>query len=255
MTSFIANIGVVAALVVAGLGGSAHAYLQDYTDEQIANHSRALQFQRAGNDELAASLYTVGCYDHGVVESCLNLGILYDLGRISASSSARTAELANETLQMACDGGMAAGCLLAGIHYATGDGVAQNYATAASLYRRACDGDDAAGCLRAGRYYAVGRGVAQNYATAVNFFRRACEGDEAQACTLVGNAYERGEGVAQNYTTAAYYLRRACRSDDGAGCVGLSLLYYDGNGVPQNPNEARRLLQRACALGRTAVCE
>lgn len=219
MISFTANLSIVAALVVAVLGGPAQAYLQDYTDDQSVNHSRALRLHRAGNYEEAAGIYAVGCYHYDVVESCLNLGILYDQGRITATSSARAAELANETLQMACDGGMAVGCRRAGIHYASGDG------------------------------------VAQNYATAVNFFRRACEGDDAAGCRLVGRAYERGEGVAQNYTTAANFYRRACEGDNGIGCLGLALLYSDGLGVSQNRYEANRLRQRACANGVSAACE
>ena len=53
----------------------------------------------------AASLYQQAC-DGGAVESCYNLGVLYENGAGVTRDLARAASL----YQQACDGGLAQGC-------------------------------------------------------------------------------------------------------------------------------------------------
>src|SRR5206468_1880365 len=52
--------------------------------------------------------------------------------------------------QTACDQGRAAGCTWLGYYYARGEGVKEDDARAATLYRRACDAGQLDGCVGLG---------------------------------------------------------------------------------------------------------
>ena len=59
-----------------------------------------------------------------------------------------------------------------------------------------------------GYMYRTGEGVAQDYATAMAWYRKAAEQGDSLGQAWVGGMYEMGEGVAQDYVEAAKWYRK-----------------------------------------------
>ena len=79
------------------------------------------------------------------------------------------------------DRGDAAAQVSLGLMYANGQGVPQDYVTAAGWYRKAAEQGDATAQLSLGAMYADGRGVPQNNAAAAGWFRKAADQGDATA--------------------------------------------------------------------------
>ena len=65
--------------------------------------------------------------------------------------------------QNSCDGGNIDSCTNLGALFENGQGVAQDYNKAADLYKYTCDSGDTTGCHNLGVLYERGQGVEQNY--------------------------------------------------------------------------------------------
>ena len=89
-----------------------------------------------------------------------------------------------------------------GVAYALGEGVPQDDAQAAALYRKAADQGDAGAQCNLGLMYANGEGVPQDYVEAVSWYRQAADQGDAFAQFNLGNAYYSGWGVPQDYVEA-----------------------------------------------------
>ena len=98
--------------------------------------------------------------------------------------------------------------------YDNGQGVPQDYAAAASWYRKAAEQGDAVAQVNLGVMYRDGQGVPQDYAAAVSWYRKAAEQGYANAQFNLGLMYANGQGVPQDYVTAHMWFNLAAASGD-----------------------------------------
>ena len=89
-----------------------------------------------------------------------------------------------------------------GIAYENGDGVEQDFAHAAELYKQAADLGNAEAMFQIGFLYEKGNGVEQSYSKAKEWYEKAAEHDHATAMLRIGYLYEDGNGVEQSYGEA-----------------------------------------------------
>ena len=66
----------------------------------------------------------------------------------------------------------------------------------------------------AGLHFALGRGVAQNYQEALIWFLKAAEQDHMEAICNIGAFYGQGMGVTQDFTEAAKWFQKAADLGD-----------------------------------------
>jgi uncharacterized protein len=79
-----------------------------------------------------------------------------------------------------------------GIMYDKGRGVPQDYATAASWWRKSAKQGFAIAQFKLGGLYYEGRGVPQDHATAVSWYRKSAEQGNASAQASLGITYAVG---------------------------------------------------------------
>lgn len=94
---------------------------------------------------------------------------------------------AKKYYEIACDKGngdifQSATCHNLGVMYANGEGVRQDYAKAAKLYKKACDMKYGGACNDLGVQYDKGQGVRQNRSTAKQYYGKACDLGEQMGC-------------------------------------------------------------------------
>ena len=136
-----------------------------------------------------------------------------------------------------------------GLKYDKGDGVARDYASAASWYRMAADRGFAAAQNNLGAMYSSGRGVARDEAIAVSWYRKAADKGHAIAQNNLGNMYKNGRGVTQDYAAAVGWFRKAANQGNAAAQNNLGDMYKNGSGVPQNYVQARKWYNLSSASG------
>ena len=124
-----------------------------------------------------------------------------------------------------------------------------DYATFLGLIKPLAEkGDATAQWAIAGRY-AMGEGVPQDFAHAATWYRKAAEQGYALAQTNLGVLYEDGKGVPQDFAQAAAWYRKAAEQGDAAAQDNLGILYQDGKGVPLDSAEAVTWLRKAADQG------
>jgi TPR repeat protein len=73
-----------------------------------------------------------------------------------------------------------------GYKYDRGEGVAQDFLKAMSLYIQACEGGDTMGCYNLGHMYVKGEGVKEDSSEAFKYFTKACMGGDVDSCRAIG---------------------------------------------------------------------
>ena len=97
--------------------------------------------------------------------------------------------------------------------------------------------------------YAAGEGVKQDYAQAATLFRRACIAGEMPSCKNLGVLYLQGNGVAQDVSAATTLFDKACTGGDGRTCAALAQALAEGSGgITQDTKRAKALYERAATL-------
>jgi hypothetical protein len=149
-----------------------------------------------------------------------------------------------------------------GRFYECGDGVLQDLAEAARLYRLAAAQGHAGARRSLGWLYHEGKGVAQAFAEAARMWRlAAAQGDADSQCHLgagggAGSCRRavqprlplwRGEGRGARLCGSCAAV--AAAQGDACSQCNLANLYQDGEGVTQNSVEAARLYRLAAAQG------
>src|SRR5262249_30954338 len=176
-----------------------------------------------------------------------------------------------------------------GIIYEEGQGVSQDYAAAATWYRRAADqGDPDAqfylACMHdlgkglpidpataanwlskaadqghtdaqfnLGVMYEEGIGVSQDHHAAVTWYRNAAEQGHAKAQNNLGTMFVKAQGVPQDYDSAADWFRKAAAQGDVEGQFNLGLMYENGTGVSQDQHAAMTWYRAAADQGHAAA--
>jgi TPR repeat protein len=95
--------------------------------------------------------------------------------------------------------------------------------------------------------YEHGDGVPQDYATAAGWLRKSADHGFVFAQTDLGSYYARGVGVKQDYQQAMQWYRHAAGDPLAQYCIGYA--YAHGDGVPKDLNEAVRWWQKAAGRG------
>ena len=111
-----------------------------------------------------------------------------------------------------------------GVLYDNGQGVPQDYAQAASWYRKAADQGNAGAQYSLGLLYDDGRGVPQDYAQAASWYRKAADQGDAGAQYNLGVDYAHGQGVPQDYATAEYFFEKAAAQGHQGAARNLRIL-------------------------------
>ena len=98
-----------------------------------------------------------------------------------------------------------------------------------------------------GLAYLEGQGVPQDYGSAANWFRKAADQGAPLAQSMLGSLYYNGDGVPQDYAAAASWNRKAGDQGDALAQANLGLLYARGQGVPQDDVQAHKWSNLAAA--------
>jgi TPR repeat protein len=189
--------------------------------------------EQRGEPGVAAERYEAGCAG-GDSAGCHDLALLARDGRGAARDAARALALAAR----ACDGGVAAGCLLAGELALHGDPP-----SAEEHLRRACELGDLRGCALADAARAGPRVVGEERA------RLRCDEGELAACHNLAILVE-----PRDAPRAAALYDRACSGGSSLACSNLGRLYEAGRGVAKDPRRALALFAAACAAGERVGC-
>ncbi|MEL6886689.1 MAG: tetratricopeptide repeat protein [Pseudomonadota bacterium] len=133
-----------------------------------------------------------------------------------------------------------------GLRYHTGDGVLQDYETAAARMRAAAELGLADAQNHLARYHFEGLGVARDRAAALRWFEAAAQaGDPTHVLDLARVL----ETDPQTLPRAAQLYAQAAEAGQDDAAVSLGVLYQNGQGVTQDFDKARALYQGPAARG------
>jgi hypothetical protein len=121
-----------------------------------------------------------------------------------------------------------------------------------AYFRNRAGAGDAAAQYALGVLYAQGDGVAQNYPSAASWFRKAASGGIVNAEDLAA-LYGRGLVTPQDFVVAAYWYRNAAERGVEAAAMMLALLYERGQGVEASPIDAYAWYRAAARRGDTVA--
>jgi hypothetical protein len=118
-----------------------------------------------------------------------------------------------------------------------------------AFYQRGAEAGDANAELQLAILYAKGEGVPQNYATAATWFRAAANQGMARAQYDLGVLYERGRGVPADQTEAATWYLKAAEGKYPLAQYNLAVCYTKGQGTRKDLPEAALWYRRAAGQG------
>ena len=137
-----------------------------------------------------------------------------------------------------------------GSMYRRGEGVVEDLAEAARLYRFAADQGNADAQCHLGMMYKKGTGVERDLVEAVRLLQLAADQGDADAQYHLGVIYRMGEGVAEDLAEAARLLWLAADQGSVYAVYANSILanmYANGMGVTEDLAEAARLYRLVAA--------
>ena len=178
------------------------------------------------------------------VVKVLSVGLLVPF--MAAAAPAKTKGIDPALLAKAKAGDATAQCQI-GLDYDNGDGVPQDYAKAASWYRKAADQGYAVAQYDLGDLFLFGKGVPIDYAQGITWFRKAAEQGNPSAQTDLARFYLIGKYVPQDYALALSWYRKAAERGNPDGQAALASLYENGRGVRQDYSEAYFWMSLAAA--------
>ena len=124
------------------------------------------------------------------------------------------------------------------ILYAKGEGVAQDYATAANWFRAAANQGVARAQYDLGVLFERGRGMPVDLTEAANWYLKAAQGNYPLAQYNIAVCYTKGQGIRQDLAEAAVWYRRAALQGVVQAMTNLGQMYEKGEGVPVSPVDA-----------------
>lgn len=226
----------------------------------------------------------------GDLESCRQLGVMYQDGTSVSVDARRATQLFNQ----ACAGNNVSACNNLALNLSEGIGVDRNAARAIDVYQKACDGGFALACRNLGLLLRDGHGGAtpdlgraallldrackasvtfacknagdldamvaikstpSRWKQALAHYKQGCEAGDSTACRQIGLLYLEGKGLPKSTTAATVWLERACVGDDGLACRVFGAMLIEGVGVAKRDVErGKQLLQRACDAKDAEAC-
>ena len=187
--------------------------------------------------------------EDGVAWGCLDLAELASTGLTGESPGI----LVQALLERSCGAGESRACVELGARLESGDGLPVDRVRAESLYRSECEAGRAAGCWRlALLQMEEERHEGGEEADPVQCnLERACTGGIAAACRTLGDRYAASEVEAAQ---AAHYYGLACDRRDPEGCIRFADHLVSGEGSNKDPHFAAKLYRQACQAGRGDAC-
>jgi len=138
--------------------------------------------------------------------------------------------------------------------YARGDGLAQDFSSAAAWFREAASAGYVAAQFDLAVIYERGLGIEQDAGEAIAWYRRAAAQNFAPAQYNIAIAYAEGRGLPQDLVAAAGWYRQAAALGLVPAMVNYAILYERGEGVERSLPDAYAWY-RAAARGGDAVAE
>jgi TPR repeat protein len=132
---------------------------------------------------------------------------------------------------------------------ARGQGVPQDYAQAAKLYRQAADQGFAVAQCNLAALYAAGAGVKSDPAESVRWYRKAADQGSADAQYNLAQMLSMGIGAKRDIREAIGLYRLAAEQGDGLSQFNLARRYQEGKDVPPDAVEAYFWFALATANG------
>ncbi len=136
-----------------------------------------------------------------------------------------------------------------GVMYDNGQGVRQDYATAAKWYRKSANQGNAKAQNNLGVMYDDGQGVPQDYATAVKWYRKAAKQGNVYAQFNLGVIYRNGLGVGKDPAKAALWFQRAAEAGLAEAQYTMGRMHHLGVGVVRDDRRALAWYRLAAAQG------
>ena len=138
-----------------------------------------------------------------------------------------------------------ASALMLGVATEEGKGAAQNFAEAASWYKKAASMGQNEAYAYLGGAYLDGRGVAADDVEALRLFQIGADGGDARSQRHLAVLYSQGKGVLYDYQKALYWSEEAAKGGDVQAMCLTAAMYEGGIGTTRNLEEARRWYQHA----------
>ena len=189
----------------------------------------------------------------GDLESCRQLGVMYQDGTGVSVDSRRATQLFNQ----ACNGGNVAACNNLGLNLAEGIGVDRNAARAIDVYQKACDGGVLLACRNLGLMLRDGHGGATpDLPRAAQLLDKACKANITFACKNAGDldAMVAAKSTPTRWKQALAHYKQGCEAGDSTACRQIGMLYLDGKGLAKSTNAATVWLERACVGDDAFAC-
>jgi TPR repeat protein len=185
--------------------------------------------------------------DAGSTEACYGAGLGYAKGFGVTQDYA----LANHYYQLGAQRGCAQAINNLGFHYEDGNrGLAQDLDRALDCFKRAAElGADTAQLNLAQAYQHGKFGLTPDPPRAAALFRAAARAGNADAMVLWGNCLEKGLGVAVNHAKAMAQFRRAMAMGNARAIWRCGLLYELELGVEPDDRQAARYYAEAAQQG------
>lgn len=132
-----------------------------------------------------------------------------------------------------------------GMAYEAGDGVPQDFAEAARLYKEAITQGYQRAYGLLGRLYWEGWGVEQDSEEAFRLYRLGLAVGDQWAQYFMGRLYLDGDRLDADRSEAFRLFQLSAQQDNARALTLLALMYLDGDVTEGDPHEAKRLLERA----------
>jgi len=184
--------------------------------------------------------------DLGHGDACLSLGMILKEPP-HEEFGASTARFAR-----ACQFGVAAGCLELGQAIAAGRGVPADRAWGVSLMTQACDMGLPAACVLAGMN--LGDPDMVTGKKRLDLAEARCKQGDAEGCFKAGDLLLRDEMIPRDEKRAFSYFERACKARHVGGCQGVALGHEHGIGVAADPKRALKIYRAQCDAGDLDSC-
>jgi len=141
----------------------------------------------------------------------------------------------------------ASACMLAGLTYSQGWGVAKDQAKAAGFFKKSCEAGHTMACEEYGRTPQGQADPNASNATVAQYLKKCATPTGADACYQLAENYEGGTGVPQDIKKAEQLYRQACDKGQGVACDTIARWYRLGqNGLPKDLPQALAFLDKAC---------
>ncbi|MDL2260610.1 sel1 repeat family protein [Deltaproteobacteria bacterium OttesenSCG-928-K17] len=137
-----------------------------------------------------------------------------------------------------------------GNFYENGVGLAPNYTTALSWYKKAADAGMVEAMFRVGTCYEIGIGTPVDAKQALASFQRASDNNMAAASYKLAGLYMSGSLIPSNPAKAVEYMNLAARQGHAESANELGVIYLQGMlNEKKDLNKALQMFTRSAELG------